>query len=192
MVSLGKPRSSAGGNCSKCGARFGPFEVRRHCRRCGRICCKACLSSEFTNVPGSCNKKPVCNMCLGSNSASFIYLAPPSSDFDLSCNERVLDKSPCDMTCQGCHNYLVGDFVLLDDGKTGYCQSCFVCFADGKVLDGSFIEHEGQIYCEENCARVSCFFFLKPPVVRRGGVGVPAGFSHVLREMIVEAGSCMV
>jgi len=145
-----------GGNCSKCGARFGVLEVRRHCRRCGRISCKACLAPELTDVAGSFHKKPVCNMCLGSNSASFIYLAPPSSDFDLSSNERVLDKSPSDMICEGCHNYLVGDFVLLDDGQTGYCQSCFVCFADGKVLDGSFLEHEGKIYCEEHYAELFC------------------------------------
>lgn len=175
-----------GGSCTNCGTVFSCVDARHHCRHCGIVVCSSCQASDKYVVPGSKNPKIVCVPCSSEirrlrrksrysrkkhksavNSTSIhIYQAPvirptvtetAPIEVEMVPQKRQTRQSLAPVLfCISCEEPLNGAFVLLDDASGGYCSDCFVCYVDGRPLCGTFLEHDGNIYCEEHYSELFC------------------------------------
>lgn len=104
-------------------------------------------------VPGSSNPKPVCRDCAADPTASIDELG--SWRLEAS-SMRETDAQ--EYRCAACGEELSDRTITLADGSTKLHSSCFICCVDGAPIVNGYVEHKGEIFCEEHYAE----YFYEP------------------------------
>eukprot|EP00929_Paragymnodinium_shiwhaense_P059826 TRINITY_DN29930_c0_g1_i1.p1 TRINITY_DN29930_c0_g1~~TRINITY_DN29930_c0_g1_i1.p1 ORF type:complete len:829 (-),score=180.16 TRINITY_DN29930_c0_g1_i1:70-2556(-) len=159
-------------NCTACQSRFGIFNHRHHCRKCGKIFCEPC-SSRSIPIPEKGYLEPVrvCDACSGwANERSASACSGCRKSFRSLRRKAVHCRNCGQLFCNACRSKEVAI------KKLGYYDPVPVCDACAKKLQqerqAAKLEREKNLRVPEMLRRVMPRGFLTVKVVR--GLGLSA------------------